>query len=64
MECEKLGELGLKGLLILENCCLINQDGMHVSTEGLHILGNEDLVLMGLILEGIKSVSEGEHRVL
>ena len=64
MEGEKLGELGLDGLLILENGRLVSQDGTHVSAEGLHILGNEDSVLLGLVLEGIKAVSEGEHRVL
>ena len=64
MECEKLGELGLEGLLILENSRLVGQDGTHVNGEGLHILGNEDSVLLGLVLEGIKAVNEGEHRVL
>ena len=61
---EKLGELVLEGLLISENGRLVNQDGTHVSSEGFHILGNEDSVLLGLILESIKAVSEGEHRVL
>ena len=42
MECEKLGELGLEGLLILENSGLVSQDGMHGSSKGLHVLGNED----------------------
>ena len=37
---------------------------MHVISEGLHILGNEDLVLLGLVQESIEAVSEGEHRVL
>ena len=37
---------------------------MHVSSKGLHILGKEDSVVLGLILESIKAVSEGEHRVL
>ena len=64
MEGEKLGELGLEGLLISENCRLVGQDGTHVSAEGLHILGNEESVLLGLVLEDIKAVSEGEHRVL
>ena len=58
------GELVLEGLLITENGHLVGQDGMHVSAEGLHILGNEDTMLLGLVLEGIKAVSEGEHRVL
>ena len=64
MESENTGELVLKGLLIVENGHLISEDDVHVSSEGLHILGNEDSVLLGLVLEGIKAVSEGEHRVL
>ena len=59
MEGEKLSELVLKRLLISENGRLVSQDGTHVSTECLHILGNEDFVLMGLVPEGIKAVSEG-----
>ena len=50
MECEKLCELGLEGLLILENSGLVGQDGMHVSAESLYILGNKDSVLLGLVL--------------
>ena len=49
MEGEKLGELVLKGLLISKNGSLVSQDSTHVSTHGLHILGNEDLVLLGLV---------------
>ena len=49
MESEKLGELGLKGLLILENSHPVGQDGTHVSSKGLHILGNEDSVLLDLV---------------
>ena len=63
-EGEKLGELVLEGLLILENGRLVSQDGMHVRSKGLHILGNEDSVLLGLIPKSIEAVSEGEHRVL
>ena len=37
---------------------------MHVSAECLHILGNEDSVLLGLVPESIEMVSECEHRVL
>ena len=59
-----MGELVLEGLLISENGCLVSQDDTHVSSEGLHILVNEDSVLLGLILESIEAVSEGEHRVL
>ena len=64
MEGEKLGELVLEGLLISENGHLVSQDGMQVSSEGLHVLSNEDLVLLGLVLESIEAVSEGENRVL
>ena len=64
MESEKLSKLVLEGLLILENGHLVSQDGMHVSAEGLHILGNEDLVLLGLVPEGIETISECEHWVL
>ena len=64
MESEKLGELGLEGLLILENGRLVSQEGTHVSAEGLHILGNEDSVLLSLFPKGIKAVNEGEHWVL
>ena len=64
VESEKPGELIMEGLLIAENGRLVGQDGMHVSTEGLDILGNEDLVLLGLILESVEAVSESEHRVL
>ena len=61
MEGEKLSEPVLEGLLISENGRLVSQDGMHVSTECLHILGNEDSVLLGLVPESIKMVNECEH---
>ena len=64
MECEKLGKLGLKGLLLLENSGLVGQNCTHVSAKGLHILCNEDSVLPGLIPECIKAINKGEHRVL
>ena len=64
MESEKLAELVLEGLLILENGSLVSQDDTHVSSEGLHNLGNEDSLLLGLVLESIEAVSKGEHRVL
>ena len=64
MEGDRLGELGLEGLLLLENSGLVGQDSTHVSAEGLHVLGNEDSVLLCLIPKGVKMVSEGEHRVL
>ena len=49
MEGEKLDELILEGLLITKNGLLVSQGGTHVSVEGLHILGDEDLMLLGLI---------------
>ena len=64
MECEKLGKLGLEGLLLLENSGLVGQNCKHVSAKGLHILCKEDSVLLGLIPECIKAISKGEHRVL
>ena len=64
MECKKLGKLGLKGLFLLENSGLVGKNCTHVSAKGLHILCNEDSVLLGLIPESIKAISKGEHRVL
>ena len=64
MECEKLRKLGREGSLSLENSRLVGQDGTHVNAEGLHILGNEESMLLGLVQEGIKTVSKGEPRVL
>ena len=64
MEGEKLGKLGLEGLLLLENSGLVGQNCTHVSVKGLHILCNEDSVLLGLIPKCIKAISKGEHRVL
>ena len=64
MESEKIGELVLEELLIVENGHLVFQDGTHVSAQGLHILGNEDSVLLGLVPKLIKAISKGEHRVL
>ena len=64
VECEKLGKLGLKGLLLLDSSGLVGQNYTHVSAKGLHILCNEDSVLLGLIKECIKGISKGEHRVL
>ena len=36
----------------------------HVSAKSLHILCEEDAVLLGIIPECIKTLSKGEHRVL
>ena len=62
-EGENLGELVLEGLLISENGRLVSQDSTHVNSEGLHILGNDYSVLLGLVPESIEEVSEGEHQV-
>ena len=59
-----MGKLGLEGLLLLENSGLVGQNCTHVSSKGLHILCDEDSVLLGLIPERIKAISKGEHRVL
>ena len=64
MKGKELGQLILEGLLIAENGRLVMYDGAHVGTEGLHILADEDLVLLGLIPVGIKSSSEVLHLVL
>ena len=64
MKGEKLGQLILEGLLIMEDGCLVMHDGAHVGAEGLHILVDEDLVLLGLISICIKSSSEILHLVL
>ena len=64
MESEKLGKLVLKGLLSTKDGGLVGQNCAHVGLEGLHILADEDAVLMGLIPEGLKTGSEVKHRVL
>ena len=64
MLCKKPGQLGLEGLLLLENSGLVGQNRTHVSAKGLHILCKEDSVLLGLIPECIKALNKGEHRVL
>ena len=64
MKSENPGELVLEGLLIAENSRLVGHDVTHVNAEGLHILGNEDSVLLGLVPERVEAVNEREHRVL
>ena len=48
----------LKGLLIAKDGLLISQDCAHVSSEGLHILADEDSVLLGLIPINLETSSE------
>ena len=61
---KRLRKLGLEGLLLLKNSGLVGQNCMHVSAKGLHILCEEDSMLLGLIPECIKALNKGEHRVL
>ena len=64
MEGEKLGKLVLKHLLITKYGYLVGQDYAHVSSESLHILADEDAVLLGLIPIDLKTSCEVKHRVL
>ena len=64
MKDEELGNLILEGLLIAVDGRLVMHDGEHVGAEGLHILTDEDPVLLGLIPVCIKSSSEILHLVL
>ena len=59
-----MSKLGLEGLLLLNNSGLVGQHCIHISAERLHVLCEEDSVLLGLVLEGIKALSKGGHRVL
>ena len=58
------GRSGPARPLLLKNDGLIGQHSTHISTEGLHILCDEDLVLLGLVPECIEALSKCEHRVL
>ena len=58
MECEELSKLSLEGLLLLKNSGLVGQHCMHISAKRLHILCDEDLVLLGLVSECIKALSK------
>ena len=64
MKGEELCHLILEGLLIAEDSRLVMQDSAHVDAKGPHILGDEDLVLLGLIPVCIKTGSEVLHLVL
>ena len=61
---KKLRKMGLEGLLLLKNNGLVGQNRTHISSKCLHILCEEDSVVLGLILECIKALSKGEHQVL
>ena len=64
MKGEELGKLILDGLLITEDGRLVEHDFAHVSSKSIHILVDEDPVLLGLIPLRIKSSSEVLHLVL
>ena len=64
MKGKELGKLILKGLLIAEDGLLVVHDCAHVSLEGIHILADEDPMLLGLIPVHIKSSNEVLHLVL
>ena len=57
-------QAGPVGLLLLKNIGLIGQHYTHISAKRLHVLCEEDSVLLGLVPESIKALSKGEHRVL
>ena len=57
MECKELSKLSLEGLLLLKNSGLVSQHRTHISAKHLHILCDEDLVLLGLVPECIKAVT-------
>ena len=58
MECEKLGKLGLQGLLLLKNSGLIGQHYAHIGAKRLHVLCEKDSVLLGLVSDCIKALSK------
>ena len=59
---------GPGGPLITKDGRLVGQDsahdGAHVGAEGLHILADEDSVLLGLIPEGLETSGKVKHRAL
>ena len=46
MECKELSKLSLEGLLLLKNSGLVGQHRTHISVKRLHILCDEDSVLL------------------
>ena len=64
MESEKLGKLVLKCLLFTKDGGLVGQDCAHVGPEGLHILADEDVVLLGLIPVSLEIGGEVKHQVI
>ena len=64
MKGEELSKLILDRLLIVKDDRLVVHDCAHVGLEGIHILADEDPVLLSLIPVCIKSSSEVMHLVL
>ena len=64
MKGEELGKLILEGLLIAEDGRLVVHDGTHFGSKGIHILADEDPMLLCPILVCIKSSNEVLHLVL
>ena len=64
MKGEELGKLLLDGLLVAEDGRLVVHGCAHVGSQCIHILADEDLVLLGLIPIRSKSSSEVLHMVL
>ena len=63
MKGEELGKLLLDGLLVAEDGRVVVHDCVHVGPECIHILADQDLVLLGLNPVRIKSSSEVLHLI-
>ena len=64
MEGEELGKLLLDGLLVVEDGYLVVHDCAHIGPKCIHILADDDLVLLSLIPVCIKWGSEVLYLVL
>ena len=64
MKGEELSKLLLDGLLVAEDGRLVVHDCAHFGSECIHILADEDPMLLGLIPIRIKSSNEVLHLVL
>ena len=64
MKGEELGKLLLDGLLVAEDGRPVVHDCAHVGPECIHILADEDPLLLGLIPARIESSNEVLHLVL
>ena len=64
MKGEELGKLLLDGLLVMEDGRLLVHDCAHVGSKCIHILADEDSVLLGRIPVHIESSNEVLHLVL